>query len=373
MKKYRTHILLFLATVVTTTLAGAEWIYGSSFLSGQMNFAQFRQGFWFSIPFLGFLTTHEFGHYFMARIRKVRVTLPYYIPGWLGIFMSIGTFGAFIRIKDHITSKRDYFDIGIAGPLAGFVVSVITLIVGFIYMPGDEFVYHIHPEYLKYDGNYRDILNSPANPMEAITLGKSLLYRFLESTFGDPALLPHPYELSHYPLILAGFLGLLFTAINLLPIGQLDGGHILYALVGRKVFNVLSPVALVMLVTFSGLGIFTVDDFQTVRYEGQWKLLLQFLFYVYFVYLCFSKIFTQRINNWVLALSVVFGQLLLTKYFPGIAGYPGLLAFGFLLGRILGVYHPPTVDTRPLGAVRMLLGWLAMVIFVICFIPYPIS
>lgn len=373
MRKYRIHILLFLATVITTTLAGAEWIYGSSFLSGQMNFEQFKQGFWFSVPFLGFLTTHEFGHYFMAKLRKVRVTLPYYIPGWLGIFMSIGTFGAFIRIKDHITSKRDYFDIGIAGPLAGFVVSVITLIFGFLYMPGDEFVYRIHPEYLRYEGNYRELLNNPANPLEAITLGKSLLYRFLESTFGDPALLPHPYELSHYPLILAGFLGLLFTAINLLPIGQLDGGHILYALVGKKVFDVLSPVALVMLVAYSGLGIFRVNDFQIVHYGEQWKLLLQFLFYVYFVYMCFSKIFTHRANNWVLALSVVFGQLLLTKYFPGIAGYPGFLAFGFLLGRILGVYHPPTVDTRPLGAVRILLGWLAMVIFVICFIPYPIS
>lgn len=374
MRKYGIHIVLFLATVVTTTLAGAEWIYGSSFLSGQMNLGQFKQGFWFSIPFLGFLTTHEFGHYFMARIRKVRVTLPYYIPGWLGIFMSIGTFGAFIRIKDHITSRRDYFDIGIAGPLAGFVVAVITLILGFVYMPGDEFVYHIHPEYREYSGNYRELLDTPGDiQMEAITLGKSLLYRFLEGTFGDPALLPHPFELSHYPLILAGFLGLLFTAINLLPIGQLDGGHILYALIGKKAFDVVSPVALVLLVAYSGLGIFNPYEFGLARGSEQWIWPLQFLFYVYFVYLCFSRIFTHRTHNWVLALSVVFGQLLLVKFFPGISGYPGFLAFGFLLGRVLGVYHPPTVDPEPLGAGRVLLGWLAMLIFVICFIPYPIS
>ena len=373
MKKYRVHLLLFFATVVTTTLAGAEWMYGSLFLSGQMSFAQFKQGLWFSVPFLAFLTTHEFGHYFMARIRKVRVTLPYYIPGWLGIFMSIGTFGAFIRIKDHIRSRKDYFDIGIAGPLAGFVVSVATLIIGFTYMPDDDFVYGIHPEYKEYPGNYRELLDGPAFDMEAITLGKSLLYRFLEGTFGDPAVLPHAYELSHYPLILAGFLGLLFTAINLLPIGQLDGGHILYALVGRKAFHIISPVALVMLVGFSGLGVFTPHDFQVVHYDGQWRLILQFFFYVYFVYLCFSRIFTDRTRNWVLALGVVFVQLLLSRLFPGVTGYPGFMAFGFLLGRVLGVYHPPTVDAEPLGTGRRILGWLAMLIFIICFIPYPIS
>lgn len=373
MKKYRVHILLFLVTVVTTTLAGAEWIYGNSFLSGQMGMEHFKKGFWFSVPFLAFLTTHEFGHYFMARIRKVKVTLPYYIPGWLGIFLSIGTFGAFIRIKDHIRSKKDYFDIGIAGPLAGFVVSVVTLVLGFMYMPDDSFVYRIHPEYREYQGNYRELLDSPMYDMEAIVLGKSLLFRFLEGTFADPALLPHAYELSHYPLILAGFLGLLFTAINLLPIGQLDGGHILYALIGRKAFHVVSPVALVLLVAYSGLGIFTPSEFQTVQADGQWRLLLQFLFYVYFVYLCFSRIFTDRTRNWVLALSVIFGQLLLTRFFPGVAGYPGFLAFGFLLGRVLGVYHPPTPDSEPLGVGRRLLGWLAMLIFVLCFMPYPIS
>jgi membrane-associated protease RseP (regulator of RpoE activity) len=373
LKKYRLHILLFLGTVITATLSGTEWIYGSSFLSGMMTFEQFKEGFWYSIPFLGFLTAHEFGHYFMAKVRKVGVTLPYYIPGWLGIFLSIGTFGAFIKIKDQITSKKDYFDIGIAGPLAGFVVSVAVLIYGFSNLPGDEFVYKIHPEYHKHSGNYREILDSPENQYEAMTLGTTLLYSYLQDTFADPERVPHQYERSHYPLLLAGFLGLLFTAINLLPIGQLDGGHILYALIGKRAFDVVSPVALVILVTYSGLGLFTLAEFSEVNKDGQWKLLLQFLIYIYFVYLCFSKIFTNNTYNWILALSIVLLQLLSSMFFPGLVGYTGLMAFGFLLGRVLGVYHPPTYDTAPIGWVRVVLGWIAMIIFVICFSPNAIS
>jgi membrane-associated protease RseP (regulator of RpoE activity) len=369
-KAYRTHILLFLATVVTTTLSGAEWIYGSSFLSGNLDFSHFKQGFWFSIPFLSFLTFHEFGHYFMAKMRGVRVSLPYYIPGWIGIVLSIGTFGAFIRIKDPVHTRKDFFDIGIAGPLAGAVVAVICLLLGFYYLPGDEYVYGIHPEYRSFGGDYRTFLDQHPEGFEAIRLGKSLLYTFLEQGFADPARLPHPYELSHYPLILAGFLGLLFTAINLLPMGQLDGGHILYALVGPRAFRIISPAVLVALVSFSGLGLYTVPELASGR-DGM--DMLYFLGYVFFVYLCFSKIFPAKLSNVALALAVVLFQLLLTQFFPGIQGYPGFLAFGFLVGRVLGVYHPPTYDVEPLSRGRVVLGWFAMLLFVLCFIPYPLA
>lgn len=369
MKAYRTHILLFLATVITTTLSGAEWIYGSSFLSGNMDFSQFMQGFKFSVPFLLFLTFHEFGHYFMAKYRGIKVTLPYYIPGWLGIVLSIGTFGAFIRIKDPIHTRKDYFDIGIAGPLAGAVVAIICLIWGFHTMPGAEYIYHIHPEYRTFPGDYKTLLDQNPSGFEAIQLGKSLLYTFLEQGFAVPEQLPHPYELSHYPLILAGFLGLLFTAINLLPMGQLDGGHVLYAMVGPKAFRVISPSVLVLLVAFSGLGLYTVPELASGR---DWTELFHFLFYVFFVYLCFSKIFPSALSNWALALAVVLVQLLLTVVYPGIQGYPGFLAFGFLVGRVLGVYRPPTYDTAPLGMGRMILGCIAMVLFILCFTPYPL-
>lgn len=371
MKGSYLHILLFVATFTTTTLAGTEWIYGSSFILGDLNFKHFKDGLWYSVPFMAFLTSHEFGHYFMAKIRKVDVSLPYYIPGWLGVFMSIGTFGAFIRMKERVSSRNDYFDIGIAGPLAGFVVSFLTLILGFIYLPGDDFIYKIHPEYKTLPSGYRAFLDSPENHMEAIKLGKGLLFSFLENTLAKPELIPHAMELSHYPLLLAGFLGLLFTAINLLPIGQLDGGHILYALVGKKAFDIISPGLLVLLVAYSGLGLFTLHEF-TFSHEKH-ILLLKFAFYIYFVYLCFSRIFKQKMSNWILALSIVLIQLLLSKFFPQFSGYSGLLAFGFLLGRVLGVYHPPTVDSKPLGTTRIFLGWLAMLIFVLCFSFNPIS
>ncbi|MCF8325016.1 MAG: site-2 protease family protein [Leadbetterella sp.] len=369
------NIILFLVTIITTTLAGAEWIYGKSFFfqSDMMGLAEFKEGLWFSLPFLGFLTTHEFGHYFMAKIRKIGVTLPYYIPGWFVVLTSIGTFGAFIKIKDKINSKNDYFDIGIAGPLAGFVVAVVVLACGFYYLPPDEYIYTIHPEYKNFQGNYRPFLDTYQTNGEIITLGKSLIYNFLESNLANPSLIPHKFELTHYPLILAGFLGLLFTALNLLPIGQLDGGHILFALIGKKAFDVVSPVFLVLLVSYSGLGMFKLTDFTMAYSEEQGMLLLQFLFFVYFNYLCFSKIFYKKLNSLILALVVILFQLTFSKYVPQISGYSGFLAFGFLIGRVLGVYHPETIDTKPLGITRKILGWLAIFIFFICFSPNPIN
>ncbi len=369
------NIILFVVTLLTTTLAGAEWIYGKSFFfqSDMMGLEEFKQGLWFSIPFLGFLTTHEFGHYFMAKIRKIDVTLPYYIPGWFVVLTSIGTFGAFIKIKEKINSRNDYFDIGIAGPLAGFVVAVFVLACGFYYLPTDEYIYTIHPEYNNFQGNYRAFLDSYQTNGEIITLGKSLIYNFLESNLADPSLLPHKFELTHYPLILAGFLGLLFTALNLLPIGQLDGGHILFALIGKNAFDIVSPVFLVLLVSYSGLGMFKLTDFTMAYSEEQGMLLLQFLFFVYFNYLCFSRIFDKKLNGLILALAVILIQLTFSKFAPQISGYSGFLAFGFLIGRVLGVYHPDTEDDKPLGLTRKILGWLAILIFIICFSPNPIN
>jgi membrane-associated protease RseP (regulator of RpoE activity) len=368
-------ILLFIATLFTTTLAGAEWIFGKSFFfqSDIMGWAEFKRGLWFSIPFLGFLTTHEFGHYFMAKIRKIKVSLPYYIPGWFVVLTSIGTFGAFIKIKEQVNSKNDYFDIGVAGPLAGFVIAAAVLACGFYYLPSDDYIYGIHPEYKNFQGNYRAFLDNYATNGEIITLGKSLLYIFFERVFADPTLIPHPYELTHYPLILAGFLGLLFTALNLLPIGQLDGGHILFALIGKRAFDVVSPVFLILLVSYSGLGMFKLSDFGMAYAENQSTLLLQFAFFVYFNYLCFSRIFENKVNNWIITLAVILTQFLLSKILPSLSGYSGFLAFGFLIGRILGVYHPTTIDTKPLGKTRVILGWLAILIFILCFSPNPIN
>src|SRR5687767_2480614 len=126
-------IILFVLTFLTTTLAGVEWIFGRplffSFLNAQafpfFTWGQLRQGLLFSIPFLTVLTCHEFGHYLTARYYRIRVSLPYYIPIWFGPVSTIGTMGAFIRIRERIISKKAFFDVGIAGPLAGFVVALV--------------------------------------------------------------------------------------------------------------------------------------------------------------------------------------------------------------------------------------------------------
>ncbi|KJH69333.1 peptidase M50, partial [Aliterella atlantica CENA595] len=153
-KTYLLHGGLFLITLITTTMAGAEWMFGRLFipLEGMktLGWNEFLAGFQFSIPFLSILTVHEFGHYIVARANRVRVTLPFYIPIWLGIGQGIGTLGAFIRIQDYINSRRKYFDIGVAGPLAGFALALVVLWYGFTHLPPPEYIFTIHPEYQKW-------------------------------------------------------------------------------------------------------------------------------------------------------------------------------------------------------------------------------
>ena len=369
---------LFLTTIITTALAGAEWMFGRSFLdsSADMGWPQFLRGFEFCIPFLGFLTVHEFGHFFAARSRKVKVTLPYYIPLWLGFITSIGTAGAFIKIKEKITSRVDYFDIGVAGPLAGFVVAMFTLWFGFTHLPLIDYIYEIHPEYAQYGYEYGKYAYGDEVSTLAIRLGDSVIFNFMQDTFANPELLPHPNETTHYPLIFAGYLGLFFTALNLLPIGQLDGGHILFSLIGGKNFNVVSPILFTCLVTYAGLGFFTYEEFQLVRGDesaDQYMFYFKFLAYGYFMYLCFSRIFETPQKNSILALSIIALQLGLSCILPSFVGYSGFLAFSFLLGRVLGVYHPPVTNESPLNLTRTIIGWLSLLIFIGCFSLQPLG
>ena len=139
-------IVLFILTLITTTFTGAEWIYGRPFFFGEspLGWHEFFEGLKYSVPFLGVLTVHEFGHYFTAKKHKTDVTLPYYIPLWLGgLSSTFGTMGAFIRIKDRINYRVKYFDIGIAGPLAGFVVALGVLWYGFAHLPTLDYVFKI--------------------------------------------------------------------------------------------------------------------------------------------------------------------------------------------------------------------------------------
>lgn len=378
--------ILFVATVVTTTLSGAESITGKFFFflpePYTLHFPEdFWQGFAFSIPFLGILTVHEFGHYFMAKYYKIKTSLPYYIPMWLGPFMmSIGTLGAVIRILDRTRTRKQYFDIGIAGPLAGFVVAMGVLWYGFTHLPPIDYIYHIHPDYLKYGTHYaEEVMKNEKMIGGQLVLGDNLLFTFFKNYVADPALVPPNFEMMHYPFIWAGYLALFFTALNLFPIGQLDGGHILYGLIGKKRFQVVSPVIYVLFVLYAGYGLFSV---QTIRQIGQLKadyaseadFFQWLLLYVFGLRICFSRINPEnKYTAWILSLGVIVLQLGLSMI-PAIEskhGFSGFFPFLFLLGRVLGVYHPDVEEDQPLDWKRQVLGWLALLIFVLCFTPHP--
>ena len=172
----------------------------------------------------------------MAVHHRIKTTLPFYIPlPPLPFFL--GTLGALIRIKDSVRSKQQHFDIGIAGPLAGFIAALGILWYGFSHLPPPEYIFQFHPEYEQYGLDYAQFVYRPELMAEGtadVIVGKNLLFLFFEKFVGDPARIPNVHEIMHYPLLFAGFLSLVFTSVNLLPIGQLDGGHVLYGLIGYE-------------------------------------------------------------------------------------------------------------------------------------------
>ncbi|CAH0995470.1 hypothetical protein EMA8858_01593 [Emticicia aquatica] len=365
-------IILFVVTLATTTVTGAEWIYGRPFFFGEnpLGWAEFFEGFKYSIPFLGVLTIHEFGHYFIAKKHNTNVTLPYYIPLWIGgLSSTFGTLGAFIRIKERITSRIKYFDIGISGPLAGFVAALFVLWYGFTHLPPLDYVFELFPIFKQFGNEYGKFLETSPDYI-SIKLGDSLLFNFFEEyiAIGE---LPHPYLYTNYPIIFAGYLSLFFTALNLFPVGQLDGGHILYGLIGDKAFNIVSPILFGIFVFYAGLGFFNAHEFMTTDTSLFLELIAKFGAFIFFNYLCFSRITENILTNWLITLSVIAIQLLISYFYPSIEGYSGFLAFGLMIGRFLGVYHPTTNDTQPLTLERKVLGWLALLIFIVCFSPKP--
>ena len=227
-RNYALHAILFVLTVVTTLWAGAFWggRLSMNFVSPRLFFEALGSGVPYSVCLLGFLSVHEFGHYFAAMHHRVRATLPFYIPvPPLPFLLSLGTMGAVIKIKERIPGTTSLFDIGISGPLSGFAVCVGLLVYGFLNLPPMDFIYAVHPEYVTHGG-----LKSPA-PKESLVLGKNLLWMGLEYLVA-PKNLPPMTEMYHYPILFTGWLGSLGPALNLLPGGRLEGGHITYAWFG---------------------------------------------------------------------------------------------------------------------------------------------
>ena len=214
------HWLLFIATMATTTWAGA--------LHAGVNLLQqperFAIGLPYSLGLLLILGAHELGHYFTAKAHGIRVTPPYFIP----VPFAVGTFGAFIKIKSLTPNRRALFDVAVAGPLAGLVFAVPALLIGLrwsVVLPGNA------PMVLSGGG---------------VNIGSSVLLAVLaKMSLGVSVLEGH--RLLLHPLAFAGWLGLIVTALNLLPIGQLDGGHISHALFGSRHAHGVSMVALASL------------------------------------------------------------------------------------------------------------------------------
>ncbi len=235
---YRRHLILFLLTWFTTTWSwslGTMWTVLVATVMGELapgasispfvafTWPNLLSGLAFSVPLLIILSAHEFGHYFACRYYDVDATLPYYLPAPIP---PAGTFGAVIRIREPFPSKRALFDIGVAGPLAGFVALIPFLLWGLS-------------------------LSSvaPVPPDSGVLyFGEPLLWKALAWLYFGPV--PDGMDVMLHPVGLAAWWGLLATALNLLPFGQLDGGHIMYAAIGRRAGQIsVATLAVVLVLT----------------------------------------------------------------------------------------------------------------------------
>jgi membrane-associated protease RseP (regulator of RpoE activity) len=213
----RLHILLFILTFLTTLFAGC-------LLNGVIPWEEpgrIHLGLPFSFTLLIILLAHELSHYFMSRRHKVHASLPYFIPAPT----IIGTFGAIIKMKPPIFDRRSLIDIGAAGPIGGFIVSVIVVIIGL---------------------NHSEI-RLAGELAGGISFGSSILFSFISRVVLN--IEPDKYDIILHPVAFAGWVGLLITSLNLLPLGQLDGGHIIYALFGEKhrlIGKVIIPVLVLL-------------------------------------------------------------------------------------------------------------------------------
>lgn len=361
-KEYLIHGSLFVLTLITATLAGGEWVYGKSVIASGESFLTweyFLKSMAFSIPFVGILLVHELGHFFTSMYHKVRCSMPYFIPAWLGFIgaPSIGTFGAIIRMKGLVNSRRKFFDIGVAGPIAGFVVAFGVLVYGFTTLPPAEYIYSIHPEYAdpEFEGNGEDVLD--------FELGKNLLFWGMGELLAAPDRLPVMSEVIHYPFLFAGYLALFFTALNLLPIGQLDGGHVVFGLFPKH-HRQISISVFTLFLAYAGLG--TISPGMPLE-----ELMIRIPLYVGFLYICYARTDFTLQTKLTIALSLAAGQYALAFLKPEWDGYQGWLFFAFLLGRVMGLRHPEVSGVKEMDRNRKIIGWLAILIFVLCFSPKP--
>jgi membrane-associated protease RseP (regulator of RpoE activity) len=246
------------------------------------------QGLIFSGSLLAILTAHESGHYLFCRYYGVDATLPFFIPQ--PPLLIPGTFGAFIRMKSPVPSRRALFDIGLAGPLAGFIVIVPIAFAG---------VLTLHHVPL--------IAGETGGGSGGITFNDPLLFRLIASAFKTD--LDNSVINSFY---FAAWVGALVTSLNLMPVGQLDGGHGTFAVFGKIAHHWIGRVAFVSMVALSVLG-------------WLWH------------------------------------------------GTPTWFLYVVLLAVMLRVRHPQPERMEPLGAMRIAIGIITLIVFALCFLPFPIT
>ncbi|NJM20992.1 MAG: site-2 protease family protein [Richelia sp. RM2_1_2] len=221
-------LLLIVATLLTTTFVGTR-IAGIETTAISSNPSLILQGLPYALSLMSILGIHEMGHYLTAKFYKIRTTLPYFIP--MPFFL--GTFGAFIQMRSPVPNRKALFDVSIAGPVAGFLASLPLLIWGLSnsqIVPIDNEAPMLNP----------DALN-PRNSILIALLSKLTLGAQLTSNMA----------IDLHPVAVAGFLGIIVTALNLIPVGQLDGGHIVHAMFGQKTAMVIGQIARLLLLLLS--------------------------------------------------------------------------------------------------------------------------
>jgi membrane-associated protease RseP (regulator of RpoE activity) len=250
------------------------------------DFATLTYGLKFSVSLLTILTAHEAGHYVACRLYGVDATLPYFIP-MPPLLSPAGTLGAFIKIVSPLPSRRATFDVGVAGPIAGFVALIPILIFGLLTMT---------------QATPQEITNA-----EGLYFSDPLLTHLLAKVIGvDPALG------AFNPFLAAAWVGMLVTSLNLMPSGQLDGGHAIYSIFGETIHRWMGRITFVVMALVSVLG---------------------FVLY----------------------------------------GSPSGFLFVVLLGFMMRIGHPEPIDASPLNTPRLLVAALTLLIFALCFVPFPVQ
>jgi membrane-associated protease RseP (regulator of RpoE activity) len=297
------HAALFLATFLTTTMAGAIQVHASG------DIAPINDGLSYSVPLMLILLCHELGHYLAARWHGVDASPPFFIPflPWFGL----GTLGAVISMRRTTTDRKKLIDVGAAGPLAGLLVAIPVILYG--------------------------LARSQVAPLPSVSEleGNSILYAFLKHASKGLWLPDAHQDVFLHPTARAGWVGLLVTMINLLPIGQLDGGHVATAYFGNR-YNTFAR-RLHAIMPLVGVGVFFwVRHLVRIEMGAHYRE--------------------------VYAINVSFFAALPWLFWYGLVG--------FVRRAGGGVNHPP-VQARSLPASRKLLFWLMVIVFVAIFMPVP--